>query len=437
MNEMRASSSRRQIEEQAADWLVRRDRGAADEAQLNDWLTDPAHAVAYFRLEAVWEAANRLQVLGAGTTRAGSAETREFSGQHGSAGQHDSAGLRGLSGMRRFWAAAASVILTLSLFAWVASGLRGNRYSTTVGGIATVPMADGSRITLNTDSSVSIAISKDVRRVELERGEAFFDVAKEHRPFIVAAGDKRVTAVGTMFSVRKDGASVSVVVSEGRVRVDADSSAAGSVVSAGQSAQMRGDQISVDEKPAVEAEQALRWRGGYVVFEQTRLADAVAELNRYNVRKIRIVGPAGMDTRLCGAVRTENIDGFVRVMRDLAVVDGGVREGGVRDRTLPDRAVLDTSGSGAPARAEVSLPKLVHVPAGSLAAAMKGLVGQTEAQVLYECDRLEGFKTLGASGDLTGQQALAALVQGTALSLEFDASGLMLVVAPGHFMGPP
>jgi transmembrane sensor len=55
----------------------------------------------------------------------------------------------------------------------------------------------------------------------LKQGEAFFEVAKDpNRPFVVSAGSKRVVAVGTKFSVRRDADSVGVVVTEGKVRVD-------------------------------------------------------------------------------------------------------------------------------------------------------------------------------------------------------------------------
>ncbi|MEJ1961315.1 MAG: FecR domain-containing protein [Gammaproteobacteria bacterium] len=73
-------------------------------------------------------------------------------------------------------------------------------------------MRDGSAITLNTDSQLRVALTEAERRVDLKQGEAFFEVAKDStRPFVVEAGRKRVVAVGTKFSVRRDGDFVEVV----------------------------------------------------------------------------------------------------------------------------------------------------------------------------------------------------------------------------------
>jgi len=93
----------------------------------------------------------------------------------------------------------------------------GTRYSTPVGEIASVPMRDGSKVTLNTDSQIRVTLTDSERRVDLKYGEAFFEVSKDpKRPFVVNAGGKRVIAVGTQFSVRRDANDIQVVVTEGR-----------------------------------------------------------------------------------------------------------------------------------------------------------------------------------------------------------------------------
>src|SRR5262249_47175706 len=96
----------------------------------------------------------------------------------------------------------------------------GGRYSTPVGGIDNVALADGSRMTLNTDTRIRVALTETERRIELDKGEGFFEVAKDpSRPFVVYAGNKRVVAVGTKFSVRRENDDVEVIVTEGRVRL--------------------------------------------------------------------------------------------------------------------------------------------------------------------------------------------------------------------------
>jgi transmembrane sensor len=172
-------------------------------------------------------------------------------------------------------------------------------------------MVDGSKVTLNTDSAISVAITEKERRVQLDRGEAFFEVAKDpSRPFIVSAGKKRVIAVGTKFSVRLVANDIRVLVTEGKVRIDNDSSA----VSAGSIANTDGDAILVQQKPLPEVEESLSWRTGYLIFHETTLAGAVTEFNRYNLRKIVIEDSAVASIRLSGKFRTTDFEAFVRLL---------------------------------------------------------------------------------------------------------------------------
>ena len=79
------------------------------------------------------------------------------------------------------------------------------------GGQELVRLDDGSRVSLNTDSRIAILYSDGERRVRLDRGEAMFEVARNPaRPFVVIAGNKSVTAIGTSFIVRKTGGVVTV-----------------------------------------------------------------------------------------------------------------------------------------------------------------------------------------------------------------------------------
>ena len=93
-------------------------------------------------------------------------------------------------------------------------------FATTLGDIETQRLGDGSQATLASDSALDVHLSRRERRVELHRGEAIFDVAKDAgRPFVVDAGTRRIVAVGTRFSVRRDGGELRVVVTEGTVRL--------------------------------------------------------------------------------------------------------------------------------------------------------------------------------------------------------------------------
>jgi transmembrane sensor len=187
-------------------------------------------------------------------------------------------------------------------------------YRTPLGGVASVPMTDGSTITLNTDSEVRVALNDRERHVRLDQGEAFFQVAKDaSRPFIVGVDGTRVIAVGTAFSVRRDSDEVLVVVTEGEIKIESDDR--GTVhVPAGNLARSGRDKTTVEPKPASELDAALSWRTGFLVFRETPLALAAAEFNRYNARKIVIGDDRVGAIRLSGKFRSTQHDAFIRLL---------------------------------------------------------------------------------------------------------------------------
>ena len=175
-------------------------------------------------------------------------------------------------------------------------------------------------IKIQADSVNTGSKSKD----EKLKGEHCFEVAKNpNRPFVVVAGSKRVIAVGTAFSVRRNGNDVRVAVTEGRVRIDdagerpasADAGDDGAATfAAGSVARATDAGVLIQHKPVPEIENDLSWRTGYLAFDKTLLADAVAEFNRYNARKIVIEDPVVAGIRVGGNFRATNIDAFVRLI---------------------------------------------------------------------------------------------------------------------------
>jgi transmembrane sensor len=197
-------------------------------------------------------------------------------------------------------------------------------------------------VTLNTASEVRIDLTKEARRVEIDRGEAFFDVAKDPtRPFIVFAGDKRITAVGTRFAVRRDaGGDVRVTVTEGAVRFESTQAlrvdVAGGpareprvLLRAGTIARATHGSLLVQKDAAQEAENSLSWRSGYLIFDDTALADAVAEFNRYTDEPIRIEDPAVAAIRISGKFRSDSADVFLRLLHDGYSIDSRSHDGTV------------------------------------------------------------------------------------------------------------
>lgn len=307
------------VETAAAQWLARQDSDdwtATDQLALDHWLEEStAHTVAYVRLEAAWARADRYRVLGAGIPAGKIPTPEEFALSSFFSGRKPRQLRRRTLQFRTF---AASLVLVLGAAAWYLWSPSGPDYNTPVGGTASVPVADGSQIILNTNSAIRVSLSNTERRIQLDEGEAYFEVAKDPaRPFVVSAGNKRVVAVGTKFSVRRLGNDIRVSVTEGRVRIEEEPFLAGarqpmSLVAAGNIASTRENSILVIHDTGVE--ESLSWRNGYLTFREDTLRDAVAEFNRYNSRKIVIEDPAVGSIRLSGKFRTHEYEAFVRLL---------------------------------------------------------------------------------------------------------------------------
>ena len=323
-----STESTQQIEAAAGRWLARRDSdawSAQDEADLQAWLDESmAHKVAYWRLEDGWEKALRLKALGAGIHSdqpppPGHWNLSPFFQQRAATISRRRSTFR--LGARALAASLAAVAMlgTTAGYLWQTAG----RFQTSVGSTASVPMPDGSKVTLNTNSVIRLAVNDKERRVELKQGEAFFDVAKDpSRPFVVNAGDKRVVAVGTKFSVRRDlgdSGDIQVVVTEGAVRVESAGSAGTEPMTqqpltAGSVARTAGHKLLIQHKQSREAEEELSWRTGTLIFRNISLAEAAAEFNRYNERKIVIEDPTAAGLRIAGSFRATNVESFVDII---------------------------------------------------------------------------------------------------------------------------
>lgn len=325
------------IDTAAGDWFARRQ---SDEwtpelhVRLEHWLEEsPLHRVAYLRIEHAWERAERLKVLATGDRRRipppGSWAKSPFFGSR------DGSTSRGIEHRRRW--RRVSMVLAASIAAaaclagmWVLSS-RGSVYRTPVGGLETVSLADGSTLTLNTDSAVRLQFTAHERRVKLERGEAFFDVAKDPgRPFVVEANDRRVVAVGTQFAIRREDndGDIQVVVTEGTVRIEGDRSvkpilqtgtagldgSGGILLPAGTIAHANGANVLLEKAQALAAQEALSWRRGVLVFHDLTLAQAAAEFNRYNTRQIVIDDPTIAELTIAGSFRANNVEAFARLL---------------------------------------------------------------------------------------------------------------------------
>jgi transmembrane sensor len=282
------------IEADAARWVVRVDRDGDDpgvRAELEAWLAGDRRRVgAYARAEAGWLSLDRAGVLAADPPSSGSAPIRR----------------RGV--LVGFGALAAGLAAAM-----VAPRLMGRRYDTALGEIRRVPIADGSVAAINTDSQLEVALRDRLRTVRLDRGEAWFEVAKDpHRPFVVESGPVRVRAVGTAFSVRRHPGGSDVLVTEGVVEVWTEGGRTPPRrVSAGQRV-FADNALGILTPPEADADlgRDLAWRDGQIVLDGQTLAEAAAEFNRYNDRKIEVADAHLADKRFVGWFRINDPEGF-------------------------------------------------------------------------------------------------------------------------------
>jgi transmembrane sensor len=321
-----------QTDKAAAAWLARLDReawSAQAQAELDAWLDAATeHRVAYLRLHAAWEQSGRLAALGAGRQGSEPPPRGHWRDAFGRSRESAPAGSGEPRVVRRrawaFGAVAAALAAALVLgVAWFRFEQPvETTYRTAMGGLRAIPLADGSRITLSSDSTVRVSLGRSERHVVLDRGEAFFDVAKDRsRPFVIVAGERRVRVVGTRFAVRRGdaGAGLRVVVTQGLVQLESGPGADGrarpsTLLPAGSMALAKGSGIVVNTGTIADAERALDWRNGFLDFDDTTLAEAVAEFNRYNRRKLVVGDRAAGALRIGGHFRWSNVDAFVRLL---------------------------------------------------------------------------------------------------------------------------
>jgi transmembrane sensor len=340
MSDPRPHPTREQAE--AAEWFARLGhRSVTTQAlrEFRDWRDNPANDAAYQEVEAFWEASGQ---------RAADPEimrmTAEALGRRG--------GLRlpsWLRGARGGWTLTVAGLSAAALALLVANGLSPS-YATGSTEQRVVRLEDGSRVHLNVGSKVRVAYGRAERRLVLSRGEAFFEVAHNpKRPFIVDAGGANVRALGTKFDVRRDDGQVRVTLLEGVVRVNRDASPQAWTLAPNQ--QLTITRSGGAQRTAADAARSTSWTSGRLIFHQTPLATAVAEVNRYGARKVELEG-ADLSGRLVnGIFDVGDTDAFVEgvsALFDLQATTGP-------DGSIRLRASRDPAGP-APAPAAAAAP---------------------------------------------------------------------------------
>ncbi|MBQ1543185.1 iron dicitrate transport regulator FecR [Caulobacter sp. CCUG 60055] len=303
---------------QAAYWLSQRrsgDMSAYDLRAFQVWFErDAANRDAYRRLEQHWE------------LLAGVAQDPEIM----AAREHDAAAFDRPSHLRTACSAAAGLVLAVTA-GWTlfTSGLLTPRppappperpmqaFSTNIGQSALLTLPDGSLVTLDTDSALRLRETPSQRLVFLDKGRAYFKVAKDpNRPFIVAVGDKTVRATGTAFDVRRDPGEITVTLVEGKVRVEQP--AAGTRTARRTDMSAGGQLVAGDARDwsltEVDLQKEMGWLNGRLNFFHEPLSHAVDEVNRYSVRKVVFRGGRIPDKHIVGVFRAGDTESFAKAV---------------------------------------------------------------------------------------------------------------------------
>ena len=321
------------ITQEAARWLDKRAGGPLSEedaAAFEAWRSHPDHAAAFARLERTLQNVRGVRDDVRLTRRRAAAAARASARS------------------RRPWlpaSAAAAVLILVSAVtgmiglggdtaappaqtATVADARTGlddrSAVETAIGERLTVTLDDGTQVTLNTRTRLAMRYTEAERVVELQGGQALFDVAHDaDRPFIVEAGAQRVRALGTAFDVRRAATGVEVTLLEGRVVVeefteptsDAPERALVHVAELVPGEQFISDLVQAQPQiRTADIERVTSWRRGRMTFRNTTLGEAVAEANRYAHTPIALTDDRMAQLRISGAFPTDQVDAFVEAL---------------------------------------------------------------------------------------------------------------------------
>ena len=315
------ASVNQEIDNRAAEWATKRNLGALTPEEFvvfEAWLAaDIRHLGAYGRAEAVLARLERISGSAVGDMRTAEAP---------------------MVWTRR------RVVLSGSIAASVAAALVGGvglwqsnqneTFATGIGQVREVVLADGSIVTLNTNSSVMVRYTKERRDIHLVRGEALFDVAKnKHRPFVVFAGDMRVRAVGTSFTVSMlPQRPIQVLVREGVVelaRISAPRSASVRVSANTRALATHDVPIVAAGVPKAKIERDTAWQFGRIAFDNQTLRDAAQEFSRYSDVRI-VVDSSAANRTVTGLFVANDPVGFAKAAASVLKLQIAVSDREVR-----------------------------------------------------------------------------------------------------------
>lgn len=190
-------------------------------------------------------------------------------------------------------------------------------HGTDTGQRTDVSLPDGSVVVLNAESAMNVSFDADRRRVELVRGEAFFDVRPDtERPFEVMAGRSVTRVVGTAFSVALQDGDAEVRVKRGHVRVTGDDGGTPVDLTPGEGVTVIAGHAG--DATVIAPQTAFAWVDGRFVFHDRPLAEVMDRLSRHHKDRVVLTTDRLRRLRVSGNYRLDDPAAVVAALADVA-----------------------------------------------------------------------------------------------------------------------
>ena len=284
---------------EALAWFVRMNSGDATDAEKAEhaiWMAaDPAHKAEYHALGTIWHDLDAV------------ADPRNKNIQQVPVPTP-------VTSRRAFLYGGAAIAASLGVLFLAPPDFLTSDYATSTGELRSVTLSDGTTVDLDADTAIAIDYTEQSRKVQLLRGRAFFDVAKDiARPFTVTAAGGSVTALGTRFVVHEWATEVTVWVEESAVSVIAPDKSE-RVINAAQLTTFNTAGFGPISAADVNAEGA--WKRGKLIFEDRPLRQVLADVNRYRSGTIRATDSTLLNMRVSGIFDIKKPDGVLDAIRN-------------------------------------------------------------------------------------------------------------------------
>lgn len=295
--------------EEAAAWRVRlTDAGLVTSPEFEAWRMEPANQAAWQQLSSVWDGLDNI------------AQAPEILVAR-QAALADARAARRQRHRRQILAIAAVLLVGLigaSGFWWL---MRPDDYRTTLAERRVITLSDGSRLSLDTDTEVTVHYGKHDRSLHLLKGQARFDVAHDkRRPFSVVAGNQKIIATGTAFNIDLAGSRVLVTLIEGHVLVMEENDETGATGARPRTIELRAGQqlatgaIATPQIVPANVQRVTAWTAGQLSFDDEPLWSVVDRVNRYSGTHLVIADPEVGAMKISGVFNAGDVLGFVEIV---------------------------------------------------------------------------------------------------------------------------